>query len=99
MRQLHPCVYITASARNGTLYVGMTSDLMKRVHEHKTDAVDGFTKVHHVHLLVWFEQHQTMESANLREKAIKEWKRTWKLELVESHNPYWRDLYDDPVTA
>jgi len=88
-----PCVYILASARNGTLYVGVTSQLIERVHEHKTDAVDGFTKAHRVHMLVWFEQHQTMESAILREKAIKEWKRAWKIELIEKVNPYWRDLY------
>jgi putative endonuclease len=84
-----------ASARNGTLYVGVTSALIKRVHEHKTDAVEGFTKAHRVHALVWFELHDTMESAILREKAIKEWKRSWKLELIEEANPYWRDLYYD----
>jgi len=88
-----PCVYILASARNGTLYVGVTSDLIKRAHEHRTDAVEGFTKVHKVHLLVWFEQHETMESAIGREKAIKDWKRAWKIELIEKANPYWRDLY------
>jgi putative endonuclease len=88
-----------ASARNGTLYVGVTSDLIKRVHEHKTDTVEGFTKSHRVHVLVWFEQHETMESAILREKAIKEWKRSWKLQLVEKQNPYWRDLYDDLLNA
>jgi len=90
-----PCVYIMASGRNGTLYIGVTSDLIKRVHEHKTDAVEGFTKTHQVHSLVWFERHGTMESAILREKAIKEWKRTWKIELIEKANPYWRDLYPD----
>ena len=90
-----PCVYIMASGRNGTLYIGVTSDLIKRVHEHKTDAVEGFTKTHQVHSLVWFERHGTMESAILREKAIKEWKRTWKIELIEKANPYWRDLYSE----
>ena len=90
-----PCVYILASARNGTLYVGVTSDLIKRAHEHRTDAVEGFTKVHKVHLLVWFEQHETMESAIGREKAIKDWKRAWKIELIEKANPYWRDLYSE----
>ena len=90
-----PCVYIMASGRNGTLYIGVTSDLIKRVYEHKTDAVEGFTKTHQVHSLVWFERHGTMESAILREKAIKEWKRTWKIELIEKANPYWRDLYPD----
>ncbi|MBS0514519.1 MAG: GIY-YIG nuclease family protein [Proteobacteria bacterium] len=90
-----PVVYIMASARNGTLYVGVTSDLVKRVHEHKSDAVDSFTKKYGAHMLVWFEQHPTMESAILREKAIKEWKREWKLALIEKSNPYWRDLYCD----
>ena len=92
-----PCVYIMANRRNGTLYVGVTSDLIKRVYEHKSDAVDGFTKAHRLHSLVWFEQHDTMESAILREKAIKEWKRTWKLELIEQTNSYWRDLYSDLI--
>ena len=71
-----PCVYVLASGWNGTLYVGVTSDLVKRIWEHKADAEDGFTKRYRVHDLVWFEQHETMESAILREKAIKEWKRT-----------------------
>jgi len=82
-----------ASGRNGTLYVGVTSGLVKRVHEHKSDAMEGFTKIHRVHMLVWFEQHATMESAILREKSIKEWKRAWKIELIEKANPYWCDLY------
>ena len=90
-----PCVYIMASGRNGTLYVGVTSALVKRVHEHKSDVVKGFTRAHRVHLLVWFEQHETMESAIGREKALKEWKRAWKLALIEKANPYWRDLYHD----
>jgi len=90
-----PYVYIMASARNGTLYIGVTSALLKRVHEHKSDAVEGFTKTHRVHVLMWFEQHETMESAILREKAIKEWKRAWKVELIEKANPYWRDLYSE----
>ena len=90
-----PCVYIMASGRNGTLYVGVTSALVKRVHEHKSDVVKGFTQAHAVHTLVWFEQHETMESAIGREKALKEWKRAWKLALIEKTNPYWRDLYDD----
>jgi putative endonuclease len=84
-----------ASGRNGTLYVGVTSGLVKRVHEHKSDAMEGFTKIHRVHMLVWFEQHATMESAILREKSIKEWKRAWKIELIEKANPYWRDLYSE----
>ena len=88
-----PCVYILASRRNGTLYVGVTSDLVKRVWEHKNDAVDGFTKQYGVHDLVWYERHETMESAIAREKALKEWKRQWKLRLIEEANPGWRDLY------
>ena len=92
-----PCVYILASCRNGTLYVGVTSDLVKRVWEHKSDIVEGFTERYSVHILVWFEQHDTMESAISREKAIKEWKRRWKLELIERQNPEWRDLYPEIV--
>jgi putative endonuclease len=90
----HPCVYILASRKRGTLYIGVTSDLLKRVWQHKNDVIEGFTQKYHVHDLVWYEQHGTMESAILREKALKEWKRAWKLELVESTNPGWRDLYD-----
>ena len=90
-----PCVYIIASRRNSTLYVRVTSDLIKRVSEHKNDLIEGFTKRYGVHMLVWFETHETMLSAIAREKAIKEWKRRWKLELIESSNPGWRDLYPD----
>ena len=92
--EFQPCVYILASRRNGTLYVGVTSNLLKRVHEHKTGAVSGFTRHYHVHLLVWLEQHATMRTAIAREKAIKKWKRQWKLELIQKRNPYWHDLYD-----
>ena len=92
-----PCVYLMASRRNGTLYVGVTSNVMKRVWEHKSDLVDGFTKRYGVHILVWYELHQTMESAIAREKVLKEWKRRWKLELIEGVNPQWRDLYTDLV--
>jgi putative endonuclease len=92
-----PCVYILASRRNGTLYVGVTSDLVKRVWEHKSDVAKGFTERYSVHILVWFEQHDAMESAIAREKAIKEWKRRWKLELIERQNPKWRDLYPEIV--
>jgi len=90
-----PCVYLLASRRNGTLYVGVTSDLIRRVWEHKEDLADGFTKRYGVHTLVWYELHDSMEVAIRREKAIKEWKRRWKLELIEKQNPGWRDLYDD----
>ena len=92
-----PCVYILASQRNGTLYVGVTSDLIKRISDHKDDAVEGFTEKYGVHILVWFEQHETMESAISREKAIKEWKRAWKLELIEKMNPEWLDLYPEII--
>jgi putative endonuclease len=88
-----PCVYILASDRNGTLYVGVTSDLVKRVWEHKNDLVPGFTKRYSAYDLVWYEMHDSMESAIAREKAIKEWKRQWKLELIERENPEWKDLY------
>ena len=84
-----------ASRWNGTLYAGVTSDLIRRVWEHKNDAVEGFTKRYKVHDLVWYELHQSMETAIGREKALKNWKRKWKLELVEKTNPEWRDLYPD----
>jgi putative endonuclease len=88
-------VYILASKRNGTLYTGVTSDLVKRIWEHKNDLVDGFTKQYRVHNLVWYELHADMITAIEREKNIKEWKREWKLNLIEKKNPDWRDLYDD----
>jgi len=93
----HPCVYLLASRRNGTLYVGVTSNLVKRVWEHKEDLAEGFTKRYGVHTLVWYEPHESMEAAIRREKAIKEWKRRWKLELIEKTNPQWRDLYGELV--
>jgi putative endonuclease len=88
-----PCVYILASRRNGTLYVGVTSDVIKRVWEHKNDVVEGFTRKYGVHTLVWYELHESMEAAITREKRIKEWKRQWKIDLIETSNPEWRDLY------
>jgi putative endonuclease len=88
-----PAVYILASKRNGTLYIGVTSDLVKRIWEHKTDIVEGFTKRYGVHRLVWYELHDSMEAAIEREKRLKDWKRIWKLELIESNNPDWQDLY------
>jgi putative endonuclease len=90
-----PAVYILASARNGTLYTGVTSGLVKRIWEHKNDLVKGFTKRYGVHDLVWFELHENMNSALEREKNIKEWKRAWKLKLIEKTNPDWKDLYND----
>ena len=88
-----PCVYLLASRRKGTLYVGVTSNLVKRVWEHKSDLVDGFTKRYGVHTLVWFEAHESMETAIARERAIKAWKRRWKVEMIEHANPGWKDLY------
>lgn len=87
-----PCVYILASKRNGTLYVGVTSNLVQRIWQHKNDQAEGFTKKYKVHTLVWYEVHEAMESAIVREKAIKEWQRAWKLELIEAVNPGWQDL-------
>ncbi len=89
------CVYILASARNGTLYVGVTSNLVQRVWQHKEGAADGFTKEHGVKRLVWYEQHEDAESAITREKQIKKWNRAWKVELIERGNPYWNDLYGE----
>lgn len=88
-----PAVYLMASQRNGTLYVGVTSDLIKRDWQHRTHAVAGFTQKYDVSLLVWFEQHETMASAISREKAIKKWNRAWKLKLIEQTNPDWLDLW------
>jgi putative endonuclease len=92
-----PCVYLLASRRNGTLYVGVSSNLVQRIWQHKNDLAEGFTKEHGVHTLVWFEQHVSMMSAIAREKTIKGWLRAWKLALIEAENPQWRDLYDDIV--
>ena len=94
-RERIPCVYILASGPRGTLYIGVTSDLPVRIYQHKNDLADGFTKRHRIHDLVWYEVHGEMESAILREKAIKAWKRMWKIELIESTNPEWRDRYSD----
>ena len=88
-----PFVYILASKRNGTLYIGVTKDLVRRVYEHKTDAVPGFTSRHEVHNLVWYEQTDSILSAIQREKQMKAWKRDWKIKLIEQINPYWHDLY------
>jgi putative endonuclease len=88
-----PCVYMMTSGRNGTLYVGVTSDLIARVWQHRAGHVDGFTKKHGVTQLVWFEPHETMCLAIGREKLIKNWKRAWKIDLIQASNPYWLDLY------
>ena len=92
--QRHPCVYLLANKPNGTLYVGVTSDLIKRVWQHREREADGFTKRYHVHKLVWFEMHESMEAAISREKEIKKWRRAWKIGLIEAGNPRWNDLYD-----
>ncbi len=89
-----PCVYILASKRNGTLYVGVTSDLLRRTGLHKQDLIDGFTKRHGVHLLVYYEAHKTMPDAIRREKQLKKWDRAWKMRLIETSNPEWQDLFD-----
>ncbi len=88
-----PCVYLLASKRNGTLYVGVTSDLIKRIWEHKNHVAEGFTSKYGVNRLVWYEMHETMESAIQRDKAVKEWQRAWKVRLIEQTNPNWDDLY------
>ena len=88
-------VYLLASQRNGTLYVGVTNNLVRRVWEHKTRQVPGFTDKYEVKHLVWFESTPSVEAAIHREKQLKEWQRAWKVRLIEERNPYWRDLYAD----
>lgn len=90
-------MYVLASQRNGTLYIGVTSDLIKRIWEHKNDVVEGFTRRYGVHLLVYFEQHVTMDAAITRERQLKKWNRSWKLKLIEERNPDWRDLWSEIV--
>ena len=87
-------VYILASRRNGTLYTGMTSNLVKRAWQHRNGEMDGFTKKYGVKCLVYYEMHQNAESAIMREKQIKKWNRQWKLRLIEKDNPQWNDLYE-----
>jgi putative endonuclease len=89
-----PCVYILASDRNGTLYIGVTSDLEGRVSLHLQDLLGGFTAKYHVHRLVYYEMHDSMDAAILREKRLKKWNRQWKLRLIGSANPEWADLFD-----
>ena len=88
-------VYILASRRNGTLYVGMTDDLVRRVWEHRIGTVPGFTRKYGVKMLVWYEQHETREMAFQRERQLKKWNRAWKLQLIERFNPTWKDLAVD----
>ena len=89
-----PWVYMLASKRNGTLYVGVTSDLVQRVWQHRSELAEGFTKRYGVHRLVWYEVHETMECAILREMALKKWNRAWNIRLIQETNPAWKDLYD-----
>lgn len=86
-------VYILSSKFNGTLYIGVTNDLLKRVYQHKNNFADGFTKKYQIHNLVYFEEHNDIKEAILREKQIKKWKRTWKINLIEKNNLNWKDLY------
>lgn len=95
MRQ--PAVYILASRRNGTLYTGVTSNLPRRVWEHRNDLVEGFTRRYGVHMLVYYEWHDDMYAAIRREKQIKKWRRVWKIQLIESLNPDWKDLSEGPL--
>jgi putative endonuclease len=90
-----PCVYILASRRNGTLYIGVISDFVGRISEHRQDLIDGFTKRYKVHILVYIEFHDTMDAAIARETQLKWWRRAWKLALIERNNPDWRDLYPE----
>lgn len=92
-----PAVYILASERNGTLYTGVTSDLVARTWQHREHVVDGFTKRYNVTMLVWYELHGSMDAAILREKQIKKWNRAWKLRLIQESNPRWNDLWSDIV--
>ena len=90
-------IYILASQKNGTLYVGVTSDLIKRIYEHKNDLVEGFTHKYTIHNLVYFEATESIESAIMREKQLKKWNRAWKINLIEKSNPAWKDLYPDLI--
>ena len=92
-----PCVYVLANKPNGTLYIGVTSNLVQRVWQHKNDLVEGFTKRYGIHRLAWYEAHENMESAITREKMLKRWKRAWKIRLIQEANPKWSDLYDEGI--
>ena len=89
-----PCVYMLASQRHGTLYIGVTSNIVQRMYQHREGLADGFTKQYGVKMLVWYELHATMDSAISKEKAMKEWKRAWKIARIETMNPTWQDLYE-----
>lgn len=92
-----PCVYILSNHRRGTIYIGVTSNLIRRVWEHKQGLVDGFTKKYQIHTLVYFEMADDMPTAIAREKQLKKWRRMWKIELIEKQNNEWRDLYADLI--
>ena len=91
-------VYMLASTRNGTLYIGSTSNLVQRIHQHKTKAVGSFTKRYAVDRLVWFERHECAASMVTRERQLKDWNREWKIRLIETSNPTWKDLYGEILT-
>ncbi|MFA6524820.1 MAG: GIY-YIG nuclease family protein [Patescibacteria group bacterium] len=90
-------VYIMASKKNGTLYIGVTNNIIRRVYEHKNNEVEGFTKKYEVHLLVYYEQTENIESALNREKQLKKWNREWKINLIQKENPDWKDLYNELI--
>ncbi|MFK2856032.1 GIY-YIG nuclease family protein [Dyella humi] len=93
MQLRQPSVYMLTNKRNGVLYVGVTSDLVQRIWQHRSGFVSSFTRHHGAYNLVWYERHETLESAIRREKLLKKWHRRWKLALIENTNPYWNDLY------
>ena len=97
MSDKQPCVYIMTSKRNATLYIGVTSNLVQRVYQHKHNLVEGFSKKYNVHILVYYELHQEMLPVIQREKQMKKWKRQWKIELIEKQNSAWKDLYDEII--
>ena len=97
MRKYTFFVYIMASKRNGTLYIGVTNEIINRVSQHKNGVVKGFTREYKVHDLVYYEETNSVEAAILREKQLKKWKREWKIELIEKKNPYWNDLYGEII--
>jgi putative endonuclease len=90
-------LYIVASNKNGTLYIGVTGDLVKRTYEHKHNTVDGFTRKYNVHNLVYYETYKDIEEAILREKQMKKWNRKWKVRIIEENNPEWKDLYNEVI--
>lgn len=97
MSEHQPAVYILSNKPKGTLYVGVTSDLIRRVWEHKSNAVKGFTQKYNLHNLVYFELHSDVYAAITREKQLKKWYRSWKINLIEKHNPTWKDLYNEII--